>query len=80
VASDLVVTLPRSARDKIAVTLKLDTPVPAPVAAGQSLGVVEIKAPDMPTISYPVVAGSAIPGVGFFGRFVANIQYLLGGG
>ena len=78
VAGDLVVTLPRTARDQIAVTLKLDTPVPAPVAAGQNLGVVEIKAPDMPSISYPVVAGSAVPSAGFFGRFVANIQYLLG--
>ncbi len=80
VASDLVVTLPKSSRDRITATLRVEAPVPAPIAAGQKLGVILISTPNMPNVEIPVVAGVAVPELGLFGRLIANVQHLLVGG
>ena len=80
VAGDLLVTLPRNARDRLRAKAVFDGPIPAPVAAGQEIGKLVISAPDVPDTEVPLVAGVAVERLGAFGRIMAAVTHLLGGG
>ncbi len=76
---DLVVTLPRSERDQVKVTVDYHGPVPAPVAAGQEIGTVTITAPGVANMVEPLYAGATVAKLGPFGRIKAMIAYLIRG-
>jgi D-alanyl-D-alanine carboxypeptidase (penicillin-binding protein 5/6) len=80
VATDLIATLPKSARGSIAAKLMVETPVPAPIAKGQPIGTLVIEIANMPRIEAPVVAAANVEGLGVFERLIANVQHILGGG
>src|SRR3990170_4746265 len=80
IAADLLVTLPRNARDRLRAKAVFDGPIPAPVAAGQEIGKLVISAPDVPDTEVPLVAGVAVERLGAFGRIMAAVTHLLGGG
>ncbi|HLB80429.1 MAG TPA: D-alanyl-D-alanine carboxypeptidase family protein [Dongiaceae bacterium] len=80
VAGDLLVTLPRNARDRLRAKAVFDGPIPAPIAAGQEIGKLVISAPDVPDTEVPLVAGVAVERLGAFGRIMAAVTHLLGGG
>ena len=78
VAAETVgITLPREKRKELVVTLRHDNPVPAPVAAGQRLGQLELSAPGIEPIIVPLVAGREVPKAGVLGRLTGAITYLV---
>lgn len=76
---DYVITLPRAARRDLKVTVVLDEPVPAPIAAGQKIAVLRIAAPGMETTEKPLLAAGAVDRLGFVGRIGAAARYLFWG-
>ncbi len=68
VASDMVVTLPKTHGDAINAELTYETPVTAPIAVGQKLGTVTVTTPEHGTLTADVVAGQAVERVGYFGK------------
>ena len=79
IASDLVVTLPRSARRDMKVTVSYDKPVPAPVNQGDAIGKVVVTAPDMAPIERPLYAAASVPPIGTLGRMATVAAYLIWG-
>ncbi len=76
-AETVGVTLPREKRKGLVVKLRYDSPVPAPVAAGQRLGQLEISAPGMETYAVPLVAGQEVPKAGVLGRLTGALTHLV---
>tara|TARA_Y100001970_G_C14255565_1_gene875109 strand:+ start:4939 stop:6003 length:1065 start_codon:yes stop_codon:yes gene_type:complete len=76
---DLRLTLPRGANDRIKVTVRLKNPVPAPVREGQTLGTLVVKVPNMTDREYPLSAGANVEQLGFMGRIITAIKYLIWG-
>ncbi len=76
---DIDITIPRRARPQLKVTASYESPVPAPIAAGQEIGRLVITAPGMDTIELPLVSDSAIERLGLGGRMNAALSYLLWG-
>jgi D-alanyl-D-alanine carboxypeptidase (penicillin-binding protein 5/6) len=79
VTSDVVVTLPRSARPEMKVKLSYDGPLKAPVKKGQSVGTLTITAPGVPESTVPVVAAAADAPLRGFARVGEELGYLLWG-
>jgi D-alanyl-D-alanine carboxypeptidase (penicillin-binding protein 5/6) len=80
VGKDLLVTLPRSAHDKLSAKAVFDGPIQAPITAGQQVGKVVISAPGMADMEVPLVAGKDVPKLGFFGRMFAALKHFAGVG
>jgi D-alanyl-D-alanine carboxypeptidase (penicillin-binding protein 5/6) len=73
------VTLHRSARNDLKVTLSYEAPLPAPVEAGQPVGVAKVQAPGMADLEIPVVAGQSVGELTGFARIKAAFSHLLWG-
>src|SRR5262249_45827358 len=67
------------ARRGLKVTLRYDTPLKAPLAAGQEVGTVTVTVPGRPDKIVPVVAGEAVPSNGFFGNMMQGLVALVFG-
>jgi serine-type D-Ala-D-Ala carboxypeptidase (penicillin-binding protein 5/6) len=78
-ASDLVVTLPRSARPGMKVTAVYDQPVKAPVAKGEAVGKLVVTAPDSDTFEMVLVAIQPVDRLGAWSRAAAAAGYLIWG-
>lgn len=76
---DLLLTMPRSARNEMKVTVRYDSPIPAPIKAGSEVARVVVTAPGEPEISIPLVAGADVTKLGLVGRLGAALDYLLWG-
>lgn len=76
VASDVKVTLPRSARRKLAAAVRFEGPLPAPVRKGDPVATLRIEAEGMPPMDIPLVAGADVERLGMVGRLGANLRYL----
>ncbi len=76
-AEDLAVTLRRAVRNDLEVTVRVDEPVAAQIAAGQALGTLVVTAPDTPPRTVPLLAGADIERRGFFGRAVVAAGHLI---
>ncbi|MEM7445194.1 MAG: D-alanyl-D-alanine carboxypeptidase family protein [Pseudomonadota bacterium] len=79
VEEDLAMTLRQAARDEIDVVASWDGPIPAPIAAGDEIGILTISAPGMPDRTVPLVAGASIAEQGFLGRIASGVGGLIGG-
>ena len=80
VAGEVVgITLTRQARDTLQVKVVYDSPVPAPVEAGQVIGHVEMTAEGMPTRMMPLMAASPVERAGVIGRMTGTLEYLIWG-
>jgi D-alanyl-D-alanine carboxypeptidase (penicillin-binding protein 5/6) len=78
-AEDLVVTLPRRARQGMKVTAVFQEPISSPVQKGQPAGKLVIAAPGVPTKELPLVAGENVGQLGAAGRIGAAVSYLIFG-
>jgi len=78
-AEDLVVTLPRRARQGMKVTAVFQEPIPSPIQKGQQAGKLVIAAPGVPTKELPLIAGENVAQLGPAGRIGAAVSYLLFG-
>ena len=79
VADGLTVTLPRKSRRKMAVTVKYDSPIPAPLVKGARIATLVVEAPGTPTLEVPLVAGIDVEKLGPFRRIGAAISYIVFG-
>lgn len=79
IPEDLKLTLSRSARDKMKVTVRMNNPVAAPVKKGQKLATLVISAPNFKTREIPLLAADDVGQLGFVGRIGAAIKHVLWG-
>lgn len=68
VSGGLVVTVPHGLAEKLKAELLSHTPLVAPVAEGERVGVLHLTLDGKPFGDYPVIALEAVPVAGFFGR------------
>jgi D-alanyl-D-alanine carboxypeptidase (penicillin-binding protein 5/6) len=73
-AEDFVVSVPRGMADKVTVQLISQQPLIAPVAAGGVVGTLKLAVGGQPWGEYPVVAQTAVPMAGFFGRLWDDLR------
>lgn len=76
---DLTVSMSRSARRNMKVTLEYNSPIPAPIAKGQQIATLKVQAPDYKTMDVPLIAGDNVGQLGFLGRVGAALHYLVMG-
>lgn len=76
---DLLVTLPRRARQGMKVTAVYQEPIPAPIQKGQQVGKLVITAPGVETRELPLIAGESVRQLGPVGRVGAAVSYLVFG-
>jgi serine-type D-Ala-D-Ala carboxypeptidase (penicillin-binding protein 5/6) len=80
VAQEVVgITLTRQARDTLKVKVVYDSPVPAPIEAGQVVGHIEMTAAGMPTRMMPLIAAAPVERAGVIGRMTGTLEYLIRG-
>ncbi|HEV2100334.1 MAG TPA: D-alanyl-D-alanine carboxypeptidase family protein [Stellaceae bacterium] len=79
VAKDLVVTLPRKARPGMKVSVQYDSPLPAPITKGETVGKIVVSAPDIAPIEAPLVAKADVPRMNAVGRVATLAGYLVWG-
>lgn len=79
VKEDVVLTIARSKIKDLKLTAVYDKPVKAPIEQGQKLGEIKIEIPDGQTKIVPLYADHSVKRLGFWGRIVSNIKYLLFG-
>jgi serine-type D-Ala-D-Ala carboxypeptidase (penicillin-binding protein 5/6) len=79
VATDLVVTLPRRARTGMKVTVQYDSPLPAPITKGETVGKIVITAPGTDPIEAPLTAAAEVPRMNAVGRIATLAGYLVWG-
>ena len=79
VKDDVLITVARNKARDVKLTAVYDKPVKAPIAQGQKLGEIRIEIPDGETKMVPLYADHSVRKLGFFGRIISNIKYLLFG-
>jgi D-alanyl-D-alanine carboxypeptidase (penicillin-binding protein 5/6) len=77
VESDLTVTMARTARHDMKVTVSYTGPVPAPIKKGARIGTLMVSAPGVADLQVPLLAAVDVPELGFVGRIGAAVKYLL---
>ncbi len=77
VAEDLTVTLPRNERNGMQVAVVYDSPIPAPIPAGQEIAKLRVSWPGGVPVEVPLQAGAEVEQLGPFGRIFASIKFLV---
>jgi D-alanyl-D-alanine carboxypeptidase (penicillin-binding protein 5/6) len=75
--SDLVLTLPRGARDQVKVTAIFDGPLTAPVVPGREVGMLHIEAPGMAPVEVPLVTAGNAERLGALRRMIVAARHLI---
>lgn len=76
---DLTITLSREARKGLKVAAVMDSPAPAPIAAGAELAVLRVTAPGIPGVEVPLKAGADVERSGLPARLWAALTHMLFG-
>lgn len=79
VNQDVLRTIKKSKASKVKLTAVYDKPVKAPVKQGDKLGFVRVEVPGAETVEIPLIANKDIKKLGWFGKIVENMKYLLFG-
>lgn len=79
VPQNLSVTMARTDRPGMKVSLVSNSPVAAPIKKGDTVGKLVISAPGFPGKEVPLVAAQDVPKAGIFGRAFAAAKYLVFG-
>ena len=79
VERDVVVTLLREDRKSLAVTVEMESPVPAPILADTEIATLVVAAPSLGILRIPLVAGSEVRQLGMFGRLWSAVVYVVFG-
>jgi len=74
VPETVVLTLPRGQRGSLQADFELNTSLEAPVAQGQTVGVVNVKLGSETLTSFPLVALESVEQGGFFKRIIDSIK------
>ena len=75
--SDIDIIMSPEQRKDMKVTVVYDTPIAAPIEAGQRIGTLRVEASEMPVREYPLVAGGAVERQGIFGRAIGSLKHML---
>lgn len=75
--TDISVIMSPQQRKDMKVTVAYDTPIVAPVTAGQEAGVLKIEAPDMPVQEHKLYAGGAVERQGIFARAMGGLKHMI---
>ncbi|MFA7639389.1 MAG: D-alanyl-D-alanine carboxypeptidase family protein [Parvibaculum sp.] len=75
--TDISVIMSPQQRKDMKVTVAYDTPIVAPVTAGQEVGVLKIEAPDMPVQEHKLYAGGAVERQGIFARAMGGLKHII---
>jgi len=75
----ILLTLPRSARRDMKVSVVYEGPIPAPISQGDQIATLKVEVPDQETQEFPLYAAHDVGRLGFVGRIGAAIKYLLWG-
>ena len=73
----LLITLPRKARRQMKVAITYDGPIPAPIVKGDRLATLVVSAPGVEVIEIPLHAGDDVQRLGFLGRIVTALKYII---
>ena len=76
---DILLTLPRTNRDDMKVSVVYEGPIPAPITAGQQVATLKVELPGGEPHEFPLYAATEVDRLGFIGRIGAAIKYLLWG-
>lgn len=76
---DVLLTLPRSARNDMKVSVVYEGPIPAPITKGAQVASLKVEMADQETREFPLYAAHDVGRLGFIGRIGAAIKYLLWG-
>lgn len=79
VNEDVVMTIARNQARNVKLTAVYDKPVKAPVKQGDKLGEIRIEVPEGAVKTVPLYADHSVRRLGFWGRVLSNIKYLLFG-
>ena len=77
--SELTLTLKRSNKRKMKLSVKYDEPITAPISKGQTLGILRVEIPGKNSLEYPLISSSSIKQLGPFNRIAAAMNYLIWG-
>jgi len=78
-AQDVAITMPRRMRNQLQAKIVYDSPAPAPILQGQTLGRVNLTAPGLQPMEIPLVAQEGVDRLGVSGRLGAAVNYLMFG-
>ena len=76
---DIRRTLKKSSVNKIKMTAIYDKPIAAPIKKGDKLGIIKVDIPGQGNFEIPLTSDRDVNKLGFFGRIIANLRYLLFG-
>jgi D-alanyl-D-alanine carboxypeptidase (penicillin-binding protein 5/6) len=76
---NVVLTMPRTARRDMTVSVEYEGPIPAPIEPGQPLATLRVAAPGIADRTYPLYAGESVAKLGPLGRITSAIGYLVWG-
>lgn len=71
------VTIPRTQRDQMQVSVIFDGPVPAPVMKGDEVARLVVTAPGIEARTFPLYAAQNVPEAGIVGRVWATLLYFV---
>ncbi len=78
-SQDIIMTLPRNQRKDLQVKVSYDTPLAAPLKAGDQVGIIEITVPTKGVQTVPLYVGKEVDRAWFHQRIANSISYLLFG-
>jgi D-alanyl-D-alanine carboxypeptidase (penicillin-binding protein 5/6) len=79
IEDDLVVTIPRNARKDMKVAVVYDGPVPAPIMAGEHVADLVVSAGGLEDRVIPLKAAESVNRLGFIGRILSAVKYIVWG-
>lgn len=78
-SQDIILTLPRSQRKDLQAKIIYDSPLAAPLKAGDTVGSLEVTVPEKGVLKTPLYVGKDVKMAGFFQRISCSLHYLLWG-
>ncbi len=79
VNEDIALTMSRDARKALETSVRYNSPIEAPVKAGDEVGVIRFTAPGMPARTFPIYAATDVDELGFFGKAMSALSHLIMG-
>lgn len=76
---DINLSIRRTARKDMTVTVEYTGPIPAPIMAGQPIAMLKVSGPDMEDQSFPLYAGADVGQLGPMGRITSALGHLIWG-
>ena len=77
VSRDIIFTLPKNIQNKLSVYIEYNSPLVAPIAAGQVVGKIHINMETMEPITHDLIAGESVKALTGYKRLIGKLKYKL---